>query len=394
MVEYNLKNVLVLMKEGANRQTFAKGLGSAGFKVDFCSTTNDALELINELSAGIFIHDYEATDKTQGSQFQQRLARLEVYDTLIRILYVQEISPKVLALANDAKIRRIVSYNSVNPEILADEIKMLTKTGSAFMDLQKRIKELAAKGGANASVEIDKEIEQTYTSFGHDPQIRIEYAGVCLRRNQLEDAKSHATEVLRKDELNVRAMSMVSRILMKQGKMTEAIQIMEKANGLSPNNPERLIALGDAFFQTGDKPKAKGFFNQAIAAAPEAAGEASKGLAQVALSEGDTTAALDLLVNSCSEDESAGFFNNAAVAAKRAGQHDKALHLYDSAMKSLKTNKLRPLIFFNIALVHCDQKNYEQALKSLKQALRFDKTYEKAVRLKEKLEKEHPTMIM
>lgn len=392
MVDYNFKNVLVLMKEGATRQTFAKALTSAGFKVDFCSTTNDALELINELSAGIFIHDFETTDKTQGSQFQQRLARLEVYNSLIRILYVQEISPKVLALANDAQIRRIVSYNSVNPEILADEIKMITKTGSAFMELQRRIKEIAAKGG-NTAAEIDKEIEQTYSSFGHDPQIRVEFAGVCLRRSQLDDAKNHATEVLRKDPLNVRAMSMVSRVLMKQGKLDEAIQIMEKANGLSPNNPERLIALGEAFFQSGDKPKAKGFFNQALSIAPEAS-EAKKGLGQVALAEGDATAALDLLVNSCTEEESAGFFNNAAVAAKRAGQHEKALHLYDSAMKSLKTNKLRPLIYFNIALVHADQKNFEQALKSLKQALRFDKTYEKAIRLKEKLEKEHPTMIM
>lgn len=392
MAELNTKQILVLMKDGPSRQTFSKALNASGFKVDFCSAMNDALELLNALSAGIFIHDFESTDKTQGTQFQQRFARLDTYNSLIRILYVQEITPKILALANDAQIRKVITYNSPL-DTTAEEIKMLSKTGNAMMDLQRKIRELTA-GGPSKTKEIDELIEQTYTSFAHDPQVRVEYAGVCVRRGQLDDAKSNATEVLRKDANNVRAMSILSRVLMKQGKMDEAIQVMEKANGLSPANPERLIALGDAFFQKGDKVKAKGYFNEAASVAPEAAGEAKKGLAQVALSDGDASAALDLLVNSCTEEESAGFFNNAAVAAKRAGQNEKALQLYESAMKALKTNKLRPLIFFNIALVHYDTKNYEQAVKAVKQALRIDKTYEKALRLKERLDKEGVVDIM
>lgn len=386
MADLNQKQILVLMKEGPTRSLFSKAFTANGFKVDFCSSMNDALELLNALSAGIFIHDFESTDKTQGTQFQQRFARLDTYNSLIRILYVLDISPKVLALANDAQIRRVVGY-STNSESLAGELKMLTKTGNAVMDLQRKIKELEAQGPSKAS-EIEELIDQVYTSFSHDPQVRIEYAGACVRRNKLEDAKSIVTELLRKDEHNVRAMSILSRVLMKQGKTDEAIQVMEKANGLSPSNPSRLVALGEAFFQKGDNKKAKGYLSEAMSIAPEASDDAKKGLAQIALSEGDATAALDLLVNSCTEEESAGFFNNAAVAAKRAGQTDKALQLYDSAMKALKTNKLRPLILFNIALVHYDTKNYEQASKAIKQALRIDKTYEKALRLKEKLDKE------
>ena len=392
MTELNQKQVLILMKEGPTRSLFSKALNANGFKVDFCSSMNDALELLNALSAGLFIHDFESTDKTQAIQFQQRFARLDTYNSLIRILYVLEITPQVLALANDAQIRRVVGY-STNAETLAGELKMLTKTGNAVMDLQRKIKELAAAGPSKAA-EIEELIDQVYTSFSHDPQVRVEYAGACVRRGKLDDAKTHATEVLRKDPHNVRAMSILSRVLMKQGKMDEAIQVMEKANGLSPSNSERLIALGDAFFQKGDNKKAKGYLNEAISVAPDAAAEAKKGLGQIALSEGDATAALDLLVNSCTEEESAGFFNNAAVAAKRAGQDDKALQLYESAMKALKTNKLKPLIFFNIALVYYDAKKYEQALKAIKQALRIDKTYEKALRLKDKLDKEGTVDIM
>lgn len=387
MAEVNLKQVLVLMKDGATRQSFAKALTASGFKVDFCSSMNDALELLNALSAGILIHDFEAFDKTQATQFQQRFARLDTYNSLIRILYAQEITPKVLALANDAQIRRIVGYTT-KPEVMAEEIKMLTKTGNATNELQRRIRELATQGPSKAH-EIDELIEQAYTTYKHDPQIRVEFAGTCVRRSQLEEAKNIVSDVLRGDATNVRAMSILSRVLMKQGKMEEAIQVMEKANGLSPSNPERLIALGDAFFQKGDKEKAKGFFSEAASVAPDAAVAANKGLAQIALSEGDATAAVDLLVNCCTEEESAGFFNNAAVAAKRAGHNEKALQLYESAMKSLKTNKLRPLIFFNIALVYYDTKNYEQAAKAIKQALRIDKKYEKALRLQEKINKEY-----
>lgn len=385
--KWNYDKILVLTKEGGNRTNIAKSLQAAGFSVDFVGSASEIVDALNNFGNGIFIHDFEATEKSQGELLQQRLFRLEEYAPIIRIILAVEITPKLLAIASDTQVKRLVPY-STNLTSFGQELKMISKTETSVGEMQRKIRALVSSQGKSKQDEADKIIETTYNQFKHDPAIRVEFGGVLIRRDKFDDAKIMGEQILQKDPNNLRAMSLVSRALMKQGKLNEAIAIMENANNLAPGNTDRLLHLGDAFFKTGQTEKAKATYKQAKDMDPGSVAEADKALGQIALTEGDAAAALDLFVNSCTEDEAAGFFNNSAVQASRAGKPEHALELYQTALKALKTNRLKTAVYYNIALTYLDLQLFKDALKSVNNAIKYDKEHDKSQRLKEKIEKE------
>jgi tetratricopeptide (TPR) repeat protein len=360
---------------------------NAEFKVDFVSAISEVVEALKKFGNGIFIHDFDAAERSQSELLQQRLSRMDEYSPVIRVILAPEITPKLMAIATDTQVRRLVPYSS-NLSAIAQELRMMSKTESTIGEMQRKIKALFASSGKSSQAEADKIVEETYLQYKHDPAIRIEYGGLLIRREKHEEAKNIGELILKKEPQNVRAMSLISRALMKQGKLQDAIAIMENANALSPGNTDRLLALGDAFYKTGQTEKAKNYLNEAKATDQRAAGDVDKQLGQIALDEGDMGAALDLFVGSCTEDESAGFFNNSAVMATKAGKQEQALQLYQTALKALKTNRLKPAVYYNIALTYCDLKLYSDATKAINNALKIDKKFEKALRLKERIERE------
>jgi tetratricopeptide (TPR) repeat protein len=384
---WNYQKILVLTKEGANRASIMKMLQNAGFEVHFVSAISEVINAINSFGPGIFIHDYESVDKSQGDLLQQRLNRLDHLAPIIRVIYAMEITPKLMAVASDTNIRRLVPYSS-NIESLGLELKMVANTESSVGDMQRKVKEIMKGSGRHSQDEADKVIEETYQKFRHDNTIKIEFGGVLIRRNKVEDAKVMGEQILIKEPTNLRAMSLVSRALMKQGRMEDAIKVMENANSLAPGNPERLMSLGEAFYKTNQPEKAKTAFNQAKDNDPSVAGDANKALGQIAIDQGDLAAATDLIRNSCSEDEAAGFFNNAAVQAIHQGKPKEALALYETALKALKTDRLKSAVYYNIALAQSDLKNFSDALKSISKALKLEPEFEKAIKLREKIKKD------
>jgi tetratricopeptide (TPR) repeat protein len=385
--KWNFNKILVLTNEGSNRASISKMLENAGFEVTFVSAITEVIPALNKFGPGIFIHDYESVDKSQGDLLQQRLNRLDELAPIVRVIYALEVTPKLMAVASDTQVRRLVPYSS-NLESIGRELKMVANIESSAGEMQRKIKGIIKRQGKNAQEEVDKVIEETYQRFRHDTSIKIEFGGVLIRRAQIEDAKVMGEHILHKDPHNLRAMSLVSRALMKQGKLEDAIKVMENANSLAPGNTERLMSLGEAFYKTNQPEKAKAAYSQAKIADAAVTTEADKALGQIALDQGDLAAAADLLSNSCSEDEAAGFFNNSAVQATHSGKTEHALSLYETALKALKTDRLKPAVYYNIALTHWDLKNSKEALRAISQALKIDPEFEKAIKLKEKIKKE------
>ncbi|MDQ3234548.1 MAG: tetratricopeptide repeat protein, partial [Pseudobdellovibrionaceae bacterium] len=142
--------------------------------------------------------------------------------------------------------------------------------------------------------------------------------------------------------------------------------------------PERLILMGDALYGKGDLDKAMACYQEAIDIDPSVKDIAHKQMGQVHLATGKVEEALELFKGSMSEEESAGFFNNAAVHAVREGKIEEAITLYNTALKALVTDKLKPFIYFNLALSHRRLGQAEDAVKCLKRALHYNPGYEKA----------------
>ena len=177
---------------------------------------------------------------------------------------------------------------------------------------------------------------------------------------------------------------------MKVGDWDTAIKILEASDKLSPGNPDRLISLGDAFFGNGDIDKAMGYYQDAKEANEDLGieeNESSKKMATARLEQGEVDEAISLLRKSASEDEIASYFNNGAVMASKQELFDKAVSLYETAIKALQTDELKPIIYTNMAISLRRLNRIEDAKKAIRKALRIKPDYEKAKQQSKKLER-------
>ena len=220
-------------------------------------------------------------------------------------------------------------------------------------------------------------IEEVYQKGAQFVEVQLEYGNLSLLRGDLQTPHDIAVELLKKDNLNVRAMNLLSRVAMKKGDFETATKVLGHANVLSPKNPERLALLGNIYYGQGNKEKAKSAYGESLQEDPRNA-QAVSGLGTIALEEGDTQTLIDLFSSHSSEDETAGFFNNAAVQNVREGKLQESLNLYEIALKAIKTDRFKAPIYFNIALNQRRLGNLEEAHKAIKRSVKYDASSDKA----------------
>jgi tetratricopeptide (TPR) repeat protein len=359
-----------------NREMIRKTLAAGNFKVSFINALSEVSAAISEFGPTFFVHDWAAVEASQTRQFHLKFASSVQATEIIRILLVQEITPSILAFANDALIERVFTYGSASLNLGAELDMVAARQDSS--ELAKLVREVKTEDFEYDQNSIDERIEHLYQKFPHDTKVKLEFGNLSFRRQKYDVALSLAQDIVNREAHNMRAMNLVARCLMKKGDFQKAFATLSEASVLSPANPERLIMMGDALYGSGDLDEAIDYYQEALDIEPELKPEAGGKIGQIRLEQGQLEDALDLFKNSVSEEEAAGFFNNAAVKAVRDGHPQQALKLYETALKALKTDKFKPLIYFNISLSHRRLGNIDEALESIRSSLRYDENYEKA----------------
>ncbi len=375
MVDLLSRKVLSLCAQ-QNRELVRKTLAMANYKVSFISSLSEVTSAVAEFKPSVLVHDWAAVDETQTRKFHLNFARTSTATELIRVLIVPDVTPNLLAFANDALIERVYSYGSASLNLGA-ELDMVTSVQDKS-EIANLVRESRSEGFKYDQKKLDQKVEELYQKYPHDNKVKLEFGNLNFRQNKYAEALVLATDLVAREPQNLRAMNLMARAMMKQGQFDKALETLEQAQILSPSNPERLIMIGDACYGKGDLNKALQCYEEAADLDPDMIPAAHRQMGQIKLEMGQVEEALDLFKNSVSEDESAGFFNNAAVAAVRDGKPEQALKLYETAMRALKTTRLKPLIHFNIALSHRRLGDNESAIKHLKKALQIDPNYEKA----------------
>jgi tetratricopeptide (TPR) repeat protein len=375
MVDLLSRKVLSLCAQ-QNRELVRKALAMANYKVSFISSLSEVTSAIAEFKPSVLVHDWAAVDETQTRKFHLNFSRTSTATELVRVLIVPDVTPNLLAFANDALIERVYSYGSASLNLGA-ELDMVTSVQDKS-EIAQLVRETRSEGFKYDQKKLDEKVEELYQKFPHDNKVKLEFGNLNFRQNKYAEALVLASDLVAREPQNLRAMNLMARAMMKQGQWDKALETLEQAQILSPSNPERLVMIGDACYGKGDLNKALQCYEEAADLDPDMIPAAHRQMGQIKLEMGQVEEALDLFKNSVSEDESAGFFNNAAVAAVRDGKPEQALKLYETAMRALKTNRLKPLIHFNIALSHRRLGDNDAAIKHLKKALQIDPNYEKA----------------
>ncbi len=376
-----IRRVLALCAQ-SKRDMIKKALQN-DFKVSFISALSETYDAINSFKPELFLHDSQAQDETQLRQFHFKFGQSTTAIDLVRIILVAEVTPQMMAFASDALIERLHSFNAISLSLVT-EAKMLLD-GRESNEMQKFLRESKQSSFQYSQEKIDSKVEQLYNKFGHDPKVKLEYGNLLLRQGHHEKVVPIAQDLINKDPNNLRANNLMARVKMKLGYFEEALELLNRGNILSPSNPSRLVMLGDAFFGKGDLDRALEHYEQAINLDGDTLVEAGRQVGRIKLARGELAEAVTFFKSCVSEEESAGFFNNAAVQAARAQQFEGALKLYESALQTLKTDRLKPVIYFNIALSHVRLSQNDEAIKALNRALSFDPKHEKSISLLQKV---------
>ena len=380
-----IKTLVLSKKSSGIRERIKKAMGQ-DFELSFISSFSDLEETIKQHKPKVFLHDWDVSleEKNRREHYKIAQSTSSTYDGLVRIVIVENITPSLIAFSNEAFIEKVIDYNTAKLNLsMTVEMIVNSQENKMVYDIFKASK---LTSGEYSQKEVDIMVESAFTNFPHDSNAKIEMANLNIRRDEIDEAYSLVKPIFDEDGTNLRAMNVLSRVLMKKNMWSEATALLNKADKLGPNNSQRLLLLGDACFGKGDLDKSLDYYGKAAEENPEMVNEAKKSMGKVKLTQGDIEGALDLLQNGVSEEEAAGVFNNAAVAAVKEKRYDDAIRLYENALRALKTDKLKHIVYFNLGLSHRRKGNTNKALENIRRALEFKPDYQKAINQLDQIE--------
>lgn len=375
------KRILVLSNQRVLRETIAQALGKFGFHCHFCGNFDLVTQILQQHHCGSILHDWGGFDHKQSVAFQSKISKLEDFSRIPRLILVDEINTQIMSVAVDYGVRRIVTRQHVGSG-LSGEVAMVLRAEAEVSELLAKVRQISqginSRNFANSQQQIDKLVEDAFVTFPNDQLVRLEFANLKLRQGDLALARSLAEDLISDSPGNVRAMNLLSKILLKENKFEESSEVLERANILSPYNVERLVMLGEIFFALDKPEKALMYFNNALEMDPNSK-EAKGGLGKAALTREDFEGAMHLFQDAFTESEIAGYFNNAAIIQVQKGEFEKAIRLYHSASSALKSPKIRSIVYYNLGLAFKKKGDHQKALEAFDTSLKFDPTNEKSL---------------
>jgi hypothetical protein len=243
MVDLLSRKVLSLCAQ-QNRELVRKALAMANYKVSFISSLSEVTSAIAEFKPSVLVHDWAAVDETQTRKFHLNFSRTSTATELVRVLIVPDVTPNLLAFANDALIERVYSYGSASLNLGA-ELDMVTSVQDKS-EIAQLVREARSEGYKYDQKKLDDKVEELYQKFPHDNKVKLEFGNLNFRKNKYAEALVLATDLVAREPQNLRAMNLMARAMMKQGQWDKALETLDQAQILSPSNPERLVMIGDA----------------------------------------------------------------------------------------------------------------------------------------------------
>jgi tetratricopeptide (TPR) repeat protein len=200
------------------------------------------------------------------------------------------------------------------------------------------------------------------------------------KADRLEDALAIITPLSERDPGNISLLNARGRILMRLGRFDEAKQYLEKADGLAPQNIERVNEMANMYVALKDGQKAVGKFKEALELSPE--NEDLKFDVFSRLFDGGLDDdAVKFGKQHAKPMEIVRHYNNKGVMLSKDNDREGALREYHRAMRFFPQFKENYRILYNIALANIAEKTrpgYEEAVRNLEQCLGLSPDFEKA----------------
>lgn len=150
---------------------------------------------------------------------------------------------------------------------------------------------------------------------------------------------------------------------LKRGNKDEALELLEKACVISPDNAERHIAIGKVYLEKGNESKAQQAFTAAIRHEPTRSTEIAEELLKIGKPELAETYFRHSLLKHV---DTINIYNRLGIALRRQGKWKEAIKEYETA---LTIDSQDGGLYFNMAKSYLEGEDREKAEKYFKKAL-------------------------
>lgn len=369
-------HTVVILSGQADQSSLQKGAIRAGFETICVSSTKEMAEALAKRPWGL-VHNLRSFDPKQNYVLQQRLARSANLAQITRFVIAPEISTPALALVADTGIRQVFNLATALSGNLGDQLKILKQTDNARSDAQKLIHARRIFESNQPSKEYLEAVHQAYSSFPHDPIIRLEYAYSKAAAGENREAGTLAKRLLQVETHNVRAMSLLAKVQLSAGDLEGSLKILEVANRLCPSNPDRLALIGKVHAQKGDIQSAKRSYLEALEVYPSQK-DAYEAISAMPLSALEVEAAVCSMRGVMSEKDKAALLNRAAIQAVNSQAFNDAIRIYGYALEHLKESGLKASILYNLGLAYKKMGDTQIALAKFNECLKLQPNHEHA----------------
>lgn len=372
-----LKVVLIIGVDETLRQSLLSVINTA-FKdasVTMEKNPKQATMVAGQIHPTLFILEWDALETYELTKLLQRLRKAPSQRRVPIIGISNTLQPGAMAIAAEYDVSRLILRNMAQtqlPSVFAELKATLNDQSPAV----RRLEELQRARGQVSTEAYTAMVEDFYKQHPEHSVAQIEYSNQLIANGKLSEGEAIISKLIEAQPNNIRAMNSLARIYLRQNRFSDAMDMLKKADIMSPRNLDRLVLMGDVLRNLQRNGEARTKYEQALDIDNEAP-DAKKGMGAVELAEGNVKQALEFFRGSTSPEELAGFFNNAAILAVRRQEFEQAMRLYESAIETLESNRLKSRVTFNKGLAYVRWEKPIEAKESFSQALKLDPAYPK-----------------
>lgn len=253
------------------------------------------------------------------------------------------------------------------------------------LDSQPRTPDLTQPAQVNQLDQIQLTLERLQGDAPPTARMLDALAHLTALRGQDEKAVKLWQQALDKNPNYFRAYHGIIANYRKNGRLREALALMQKLQELNRSNISRMVGIGEVFLDLEDDKKAEHYFKSALERDQFCSG-ALNGLAEIKFRQGDLETSRNLLSRSHLAYKAAAKLNRQGIDMVRRAEYDKALEHYTKAQFVLPQQEKGPLLFYNIGLCYARWNKPDMAREFLKLALIKEPNYKKARQLLTQLE--------
>lgn len=367
--------VIVFLKKAELKNAFSQALTKLGITdIKFPSDLEQSKELLGNFPNAPLVLGWSYNVREENQVLAAAQAKIPSLNRPI-IVFAPSGDQELAALVTDYNVNDlavgVLSPAEIHQHLLSF-LKKIVHREKPSADLVDALTYKQAGDFAKADVALKRALEKDPNNV----EINVDYCDNLIAREKWREAHIKIQTISDANPDHLRAKNVLARCLMKDGQIKEALRLWEQGKLINPHNIDRLVALGEALLEMYRIREARENFDEANRLDRGNKG-AMAGKSQTMLIQGNYDEAIKTLAD-FSKYEKATVFNSAAILQARQRHLDKALTLYDVAIKQCAGNdRIIARLHFNKGLAYYKSDQSQPALEEFEKALKLYPDFEK-----------------